>query len=341
MTFSGSISPLRSGAPGVMRVIAIVALLALILAGGSCAVASCSVTVESGEAGIKTTKFGPSPGVQPAELPPGWHWEGLGEKITKYPTRQRVYSYTREGNADGQENEEIGFADQTGLPMTADVNMTVKVADNRAADLFAKYRLNFDDLLDNPIRNDVRSFIAQEAEKVPVSCNLQAQQPVEVLAAPGVTSAAVAGAPPAATVCTGSLMGAGRQAVIQRAFANLQRKWAPEGVEISNLQWVGTIRYPESITTAIQARTATEQRTLAAQQKEAEARANANAQIETARGEAESIRLRGEALRANPQLIDQIYAQRSQGLCPPRASTCIIGQGAWGLTGQVAAGSSE
>jgi len=314
MTFQATTAKPRPTLPRAMRLAATVGVLMLVLAGGSCAVVSCSVTVESGEAGIKTTKFGPNPGVQPTELRPGWHWEGLGEKIIKYPTRQRVYSYTREGNADGQENEEIGFADQTGLPMTADVNMTVKVADNKAADLFAKYRLTFDDLLDNPIRNDVRSFIAQEAEKVPVSCNLQAQQPVE------------AGAAPAPAVCTGSLMGAGRQAVIQRAFGNLQRKWAVEGVEISNLQWVGTIRYPESITTAIQARTATEQRTLAAQQKEAEARANANAQIETARGEAESIRLRGEALRANPQLIDQIYAQRSQGLCPPRASTCIIGQ---------------
>ena len=313
MTFQGTGSLGRS-APAVLKLAATVGLLAIVLAGGSCAVTSCSVTVESGEAGIKTTKFGPNPGVQPTELRPGWHWEGLGEKIIKYPTRQRVYSYTREGNADGQENEEIGFADQTGLPMTADVNMTVKVLDTKAADLYAKYRLNFDDLLDNPIRNDVRSFIAQEAEKVPVSCNLTAQQPVE------------AGAQPTPAICTGSLMGAGRQAVIQRAYANLQRKWAAEGVEISNLQWVGTIRYPESITTAIQARTATEQRTLAAQQKEAEARANANALIETARGEAESIRLRGDALRANPQLIDQIYAQRSQGLCPPRASTCIIGQ---------------
>jgi regulator of protease activity HflC (stomatin/prohibitin superfamily) len=320
MTFQGTTLKLGGGgSANAWRVVATVVLLGMVLAGGSCAVSSCSVTVESGEAGIKTTKFGPNPGVQPTELRPGWHWEGLGEKIIKYPTRQRVYSYTREGNADGQENEEIGFADQTGLPMTADVNMTVKVADNKAADLYAKYRLNFDDLLDNPIRNDVRSFIAQEAEKVPVSCNLQAQQPVELSAQP------TSGQAPAA-VCTGSLMGAGRQAVIQRAFSNLQRKWAVEGVEISNLQWVGTIRYPESITTAIQARTATEQRTLAAQQKEAEARANANAQIETARGEAESIRLRGDALRANPQLIDQIYAQRSQGLCPPRASTCIIGQ---------------
>jgi len=327
MTFQGT-GALRTkmpqGTSRVLKLMATASLLLVVLAGGSCAVVSCSVTVESGEAGIKTTKFGANPGVQPTELRPGWHWEGLGEKIIKYPTRQRVYSYTREGNADGQENEEIGFADQTGLPMTADVNMTVKVMDTKAADLFAKYRLNFDDLLDNPIRNDVRSFIAQEAEKVPVSCNLQAQQTVE------------AGGQPTVAVCTGSLMGAGRQAVIQRAYANLQRKWAAEGVEISNLQWVGTIRYPESITTAIQARTATEQRTLAAQQKEAEARANANAQIETARGEAESIRLRGEALRANPQLIDQIYAQRSQGLCPPRASTCIIGQGAWGLTGQQA-----
>lgn len=299
------------------------ALVALLTASG-CAVSAFGVSVESGFVGIKTTKFGPNPGVQPSELSPGWHWEGIGEKITTFPTRQRVYSYTREGNSDGPENEEITFADQTGLPLSADVNMTVRVRDDSAADLFAKYRLSFDELLDNPIRNDVRSFIAQEAEKVPVSCNLNPQ-------------ASETGGTPTPTVaaCTGSLMGAGRQEVIRRAFASLQRKWAAEGVEISNLQWVGTLRYPQSITNAIRARTETEQRTLAAQQREAEARANANAAIETARGEAESIRLRGDALRSNPEIVEQIYAQRSQGLCPPSADTCIIGQGAWGLTGRL------
>ena len=131
-----------------------------------------------------------------------------------------------------------------------------------------------------------------------------------------------------------SATGGGRQVVIQKAFQRVRTKWAAEGVEISQMEWVGTIRYPASVTAAVEARTQTEQRTLAAQQKAAEARALAEAKIEEARGVAESTRLRGEALRANPEIIEQIYAERSQGLCPPRATTCILGQGAWGLVPQ-------
>ena len=313
------ITRMRS-APRVARMGLVFVLLAIVLVGGGCTVTACSTTVESGEAGIKTTKFGANPGVQPVELRPGWHWKGIGEQIIVYPTRQRTYSYTREPNADGKENEEIAFADQTGLPMTADVNLTIRVRDDKAADLYARWRQPFDDLLDGQIRNDVRSAIAKETEQVPVSCNLNTT--------PG---AAVGSAPVAAAACTGSLMGAGRQQVIQRAFQRVRTKWAAEGVEISQMEWVGTIRYPPSVTAAVEARTQTEQRTLAAQQKAAEARANAEAAIETARGVAESTRLRGEALRANPEIIQQIYAERSQGLCPPGTDTCIIGQGAWGL----------
>ncbi len=309
-----------SQGPRVARVGLTVALLAIVLVGGGCTVTACSTTVESGEAGIKTTRFGANPGVQPIELRPGWHWKGIGEEIIIYPTRQRTYSYTREANSDGKENEEIAFADQTGLPMTADVNLTIRVRDDRAAELYARWRQPFDDLLDGQIRNDVRSAIAKETEQVPVSCNLNTT--------PG---AAVGSAPIAAAACTGSLMGAGRQQVIQRAFQRVRTKWAAEGVEISQMEWVGTIRYPPSVTAAVEARTQTEQRTLAAQQKAAEARANAEAAIETARGIAESTRLRGEALRANPEIIQQIYAEKSHGLCPPGTDTCIIGQGAWGL----------
>lgn len=314
------LSSLSSGAPRVARIGLTVAVLTFVLVGGGCTVTACSTTVESGEVGIKTTKFGANPGVQPTELRPGWHWKGIGEEIIVYPTRQRTYSYTRETNSDGAENEEIAFADQTGLPMTADVNLTIRVRDDRAAELYARWRQPFDDLLDGQIRNDVRSAIAKETEQVPVSCNLNTT--------PG---AAVGSAPVAAAACTGSLMGAGRQQVIQRAFQRVRTKWAAEGVEISQMEWVGTIRYPPSVTAAVEARTQTEQRTLAAQQKAAEARANAEAAIETARGIAESTRLRGEALRANPEIIEQIYAERSQGLCPPKATTCILGQGAWGL----------
>lgn len=330
MSNESRLSRISSGGAGrTVKMIATVGALAVLLLGAGCTVSSCSTTVESGEAGIKTTRFGANPGVQPVELRPGWHWKGIGEEIIVYPTRQRTYSYTREPNADGKENEEIAFADQTGLPMTADVNLTIRVRDDKAADLYARWRQPFDDLLDGQIRNDVRSAIAKETEQVPVSCNLN-----PVGTASGVTPTPAAVPAPSATACTGSLMGAGRQQVIQRAFQRVRTKWAAEGVEISQMEWVGTIRYPPSVTAAVEARTQTEQRTLAAQQKAAEARANAEAAIETARGIAESTRLRGEALRANPEIIEQIYAERSQGLCPPKASTCILGQGAWGLVPQ-------
>ena len=150
------LSRLGQGAGGIGRTILMIGALVLLLAGAGCTVTACSTTVESGEAGIKTTKFGANPGVQLTELRPGWHWKGLGEDIIVYPTRQRTYSYTREANSDGKENEEIAFADQTGLPMTADVNLTIRVRDDKAADLYARWRQPFDDLLDGQIRNDVR-----------------------------------------------------------------------------------------------------------------------------------------------------------------------------------------
>ena len=135
------------GGPRILRFGLTLGALIFILVVASFVVGSCSVTVESGEVGIKSTRFGANPGVQRAELRPGWHWEGFGEKIITYPTRQRTYSYTRERNSDGVENEEIGFADQTGLPLSADVNLTFRVREDMAADLYAKWRQPFEDLL--------------------------------------------------------------------------------------------------------------------------------------------------------------------------------------------------
>lgn len=316
-----SLNESRGRLKGRLKFVGMAVVIGGFLLVSGCTVLSHATTIQSGEAGILNKTFGNGAGVQLAELGPGWHWRGIGEKIIVYPTRQRVYSFTREGNQDGKENEEIAFADQTGLPMTADVQMTIRVRDDKAADLYAEYRLPFDELIDNPIRNDVRSFLAREAEKVPVSCTL----------AQNTAQAATETTPAAPATCAGSLMGQGRQAVLQKAFVNLRAKWAAKGVEISDMQWVGPIRYPDAITNAIKNRTEVEQRTLAAQQRKAEAEANAAAQIETARGIAESTRLKGEALRANPEIIDQIYAERSMGLCPPKATTCILGAGAWGL----------
>lgn len=315
-----------SGGGSVGRVIGLVVTVVMLVLIMTMSVSSCSVTVESGYVGIKTTKFGPEPGVQLQELGPGFHWEGIGEKIRTYQTLQRTYSYTREPNADGGENEEITFSDVLGLPMTADVALTFRIREDKAADLFAAWRQEFDAFIDGPLRTSVRAAIARETEKLPVACNAQ-QASEAAAAAPGADGAAVVPGTPDAQDCPGQLIGPGRQIVLQKAMQALQREWSPQGLEIIRMEWVGSIRYPESVLQAIQSRTTAEQNTRAAIERVNLERANADARIAQARGQAEANRLLAESIRSNPEVVRLREIERTLGLCPLNANTCVIGQG--------------
>ena len=260
---------------GPATIFALVAVVAI-------ALTSCGKTVEPGNAGVRIRTLGPTAGVDPVPLNSGWHFKGIGEHIVEYPVIQRTYSYTKEIDERGTENEEIAFADNTGLPMTADVAITLQVNPASAPNLYKTYRLSFDQLLDGPIRNDVRSAIAAETERVNVD----------------------------------QLYSGGRQQVIQRAMARVTRKWARFGVTVSQLEWIGTIRYPEVILNAIQAKTRTEQETLTARAQVAKAQAQAEAQIAAARGQAESIRIINEALAANPRYVELKAVEKWDGKLP-------------------------
>ena len=314
------------GRPSVGRAIGMGAAIILLLIGAAITVSSCSVTVESGYMGIKTTRFGANPGVQRDELGPGFHWEGIGEKIRTYPTLQRTYSYTREPNEYGSENEEITFSDNLGLPMSADVALTFRVREDRAADLFATWRQEFDAFIDGPLRTSVRAAIARETERLPVACNAQltVADIAPIVAAEGAEGATPA-SPEEDPTCPGQLIGAGRQVALAAAMRALQREWGPQGLEIIRMELVGSIRYPESVLAAIQARTTAEQNTRAALERVNLERANAEARIAQARGQAEANRLLAESIRSNPEVVRLREIERTLGICPLSADTCVVG----------------
>lgn len=211
-------------------------LVVLLVSASALVLTACGQTVEPGSVGVKISSFG-NAGVSQTPLPNGWHATGIGERIQTYPTITRTYSFTRGVNRDSTDNEEITFTDRTGLPMTADVVLTMHVQPDRVPALWTKYRLSFDDLLRGPIHNDIRMFIAEETERVGVE----------------------------------DLLAGGRQAVIGRAMARLQQKWNAEGVVITNLAWLGQIRFPDVIQDAIVARTRADQQRLSAEAQVAEA----------------------------------------------------------------------
>lgn len=108
-----------------------------------------------------------------------------------------------------------------------------------------------------------------------------------------------------------------KEAVILTDALNiLQTRFQKEGIEIIALDWIGNIRYPQSVLDAITLKTTKLQEAEAAKADEARAKAQAAATIATAEGEAEATRIRGEALRSNPQIIQQEWVAKWDGKLP-------------------------
>ncbi|MDB5432036.1 MAG: band 7 protein [Caulobacter sp.] len=279
---------------GTVRLLMIIGVVVALLLLGTCTVRAVGTVIQPGDVGVKIRTLGPDAGVDESRsYPSGWNIKGLGERFVEFPVIERTYAYTHEKNVDGIENEEVQFADSNALQMTGDVQLVIAVDPNKAPALYKRWRLTFDQLLETPIRNDVRTAISAETEKVPVTF----------------------------------LYSGGRQEVIHRALSRVQAKWEPQGVHITQLDWIGPIRYPDVVTQAIQATTKANADKTAAEAGVAVANANADKRIAEARGLAESTRLQGEALRANPEVLRQKEIERWNGICPLNTRTCIVGGG--------------
>ncbi|MDB5440748.1 MAG: band 7 protein [Caulobacteraceae bacterium] len=259
----------------------VVLLLILLVAGGK--------TVQPGNVGVKIRTLGPAAGVDQKPLMSGWHFNLPGERIVEYPVIQRTYTYTREADERGPENEEITFSDNNALPMTADVQLVMRVTPASAPTLYTRYRLSFDQLLDGPLRNDVRSAIAAETEKVTVE----------------------------------TLYKGGRQQIIALALARIRAKWEAQGVAISQLDWIGNIRYPQVILDSIQAKTKADADTVSAQARVSVAKAEADAKVEEARGQAESNRLLAQSIAASPGVVELRAIEKWNGVLPTTTGGAI------------------
>lgn len=243
-----------------------------------------STTVEPGNVGVKFRAFptGAAPGVDPGSLSTGWHLRSPGEKIYQYPVIERQYSYTREANDDGKENEELIFVDKNGLEIRGDINIGVRVQPNAAPGVYTKYRAGLDYLLENQIRNAVRTAVARSAATMPVE----------------------------------SMLGGGYQKIARDAFTEVSNRWRADGIEITRLEWSGAPRFPEVVTASILARARADQDVQKANAEAAVAEAEKRRKVAEAEGDAQALRIRGEALRANPQILQQQAIAKWDGQLP-------------------------
>lgn len=252
------------------------AAVAIVLAIGIWSLTSWK-KVPAGNVGVHVYLLGGEKGVDAVVRGVGRHFIGWQQELYLYPTFTQNVKWQETSDY----NTSLAFSDVDGTSITADVGMSYRVEPTKAAALFQEFRKPIEDITDGQIRQAVTNALNGEAGQLKVD----------------------------------QIYGKGREALLLRVETRVKKEFAPKGILIERLSWLGPPRLPklvqDSLTAKIQATQIAVQRenevqaTIAeAQKNREEAKGQADAQLLRARAEAESIQIKGEALRNNPALVE-------------------------------------
>jgi regulator of protease activity HflC (stomatin/prohibitin superfamily) len=251
-------------------------VLALGLAAG--ALAACS-TVPAGHVGVKVYLLGGSKGVDSEELGVGRYWIGMNEQLYIFPTYMQNYTWTKEPDSTGPEDESISFQTVEGMTANADVGISYQLDPTKINKIFQTYRRGVDEITDTFLRNMVRDALVKQASTKPIEY----------------------------------IYGAGKAELMAAVQADVQKQVTDIGIKIDKIYWIGEIRLPQTVIDSINAKNAATQMAQQRQNEVAQARAEAEKKVAEARGEAESVLLKAKAqAEANRELASSITPELVQ-----------------------------
>jgi len=245
--------------------------------------------VPAGNVGVHVYLLGGDKGVDAVVRPVGRHFIGWQQELYLYPTFTQNVQW-RNGD---QGDWSLSFSDSDGTPINADIGAAFNVDPSKAGALFQEYRKGIDEITYEVVRQRVVDALNGEAGQLKVE----------------------------------SIYGKGREAMLSRVEARVREQLAPKGIRIEKLSWLGPPRLPQNVATALNAKIEATQK---AQQREnevqqaiaeaekarEEAKGIADSTLLKAQADAEAIRIRGDALRNNPNLVDLTIAESWNGQLP-------------------------
>jgi len=254
----------------------------LVLVGGvTASLASCS-RVTPGNVGVRVNQYGSNAGVDSTPLGVGTYFIGPGVSIYEYPISTQTYTWTRSSAEGRPTNEEFSFQDKSGLIVAGDVSVAYHVDPSKAPILFQKYRMDMDGVIAGPLRNQIRSAVVNAASTMSIE----------------------------------EIYGPRKGELVAAAQRKVQEYFAPSGLVIEQMFWAGPIRIPENILTQINAKIHNEQEAQAAVANEQTVEANAKSTMIKAQADADSMRVKAEAIAKNPALVSYEWVQKWDGHMP-------------------------
>ena len=266
-------------------------LLVSVLIAGSLLFSGCSYEkVESGNVGVKVYLLGTSKGVDNEVVGVGRYWLTWNEDLYKFPTYTQNYTWKLTADYG---DESITFQTNQGLSVNADIGISYRIDPAKVPMVFQKYRKGIDEITDIFLRNLVQDSFNQRAGKLPIE----------------------------------SVYGDGKTELVKNVQEDVIAQVKDIGIIIEKIYLIGEIRLPQQVKDALNAKITATQKAQQRENEVAQAKAEADKTIEVARGEAESkvlvaeaeakaIRIKGDALRENKQLVDLTIAERWNGVLP-------------------------
>jgi len=259
----------------------------LCIAAVAVSLVGCGQLVPPGYVGIKVNQLGSSKGVQNETLGVGRHYIGAYASLHLYPTFIQQYAFSRSLNEGKPVDESFQFSTKDGVVITQDVAVQAAADPNLVTTLFQTYRVDFSDILHTYVRQDIRNLFIKYASDLSVD----------------------------------DIYGDGKNAMLVKVQADLKGMYAPKGVIIDSVSYIGPPIFPDQIVTSIHNKQQAEQDALTAQNKVATKKAEAEQAIAAARGEAEANRIITQSL--SPELVRYLAIQKWNGQLPTVTSGAV------------------
>ncbi|EOC0702463.1 SPFH domain-containing protein [Salmonella enterica subsp. enterica serovar Kokomlemle] len=260
-----------------MKKVIVAALITLLSVG----LVGCD-RVEPGNVGIKVNKLGDDKGVGEV-VGVGRYWTGWNTELYIFPTFKQMKTY----------EDAFSFQMSDGTTIGYHIGVAYKVDPTKVTTVFQTYRKGVDDITDT----DLRQKIADSLNRL------------------------------ASRMSTDKFIDGGKSDLLTSALKEIQDEMGPVGIQVISLSYVGKPEYPPTVIDSINAKVTANQKTLQREQevKQREAEANmlraeadgqADAKLTLAEAEAKSIRIRGDALRQNPEVMQLEAINKWNGTLP-------------------------
>lgn len=255
-------------------------------------VTACS-DVPSGYTGIKVNLLGSDKGVDSQELGTGRYWIGVNEKLFIFPMFTQTQVWTADANEGSPNNDSMTFQTVEGLDVNADLGITYSLDPKKVSVIFQKYRKGIEEITNTVLRSMVRDALINAASTKQIE----------------------------------SVYGAKKADLIKEVEETVRKQSAEVGINIEKVYWIGSLRLPPSIVNSINAKAAASQMTAQREQEvqqvkfeadklEQTARGEANSKLILAEAEAKSIKIKGDALSKNPEVLELSKIEKWNGEVP-------------------------